>query len=1064
MAVCSKCAEENPDRAVFCLACGTPLSRGDRGRETRKTVTILFCDVSGSTAMGERLDPESTRDIMTRYFHAMRTVIDAHGGTVEKFIGDAVVAVFGVPVVHEDDALRAVRAAAGMRAALAGLNAELERDWGTRIETRIGINTGEVVVGTGDQTVATGDAINTAARLEQNAQPGEILIGEPTYRMVRHAVGAEPVAPIDAKGKSAPLAAYRLVATYDLARDADRRLDSPLIGRAHELQLAQQAFERAVRERSCSLFTVFGSPGVGKSRLAHEVLAGVEGRATVCRGRCLAYGRGITFWPLAEIVRDLTGVVDDDTVAESQAKITQLAQGGPNDRIIAERVAGLIGLGEASAIAEEAFWAVRKMFESIATQRPLVIVFDDIQWAEPTLLDLIEHIADWADDAPILLLCLARPELLEGRPGWGGGKLNAASIRLEPLRDDESANLIVNLLGGLELPARVLKRIADASGGTPLFVEEMAAMLVDDGYLTRQDGSWVAAAPLDDVPVPATISALLAARLDRLTPPERRAIEAASVVGKEFSIDAVSELIGEDDRPSARAAVMALVRKDIVRPLHSRTADDESFHFRHILIRNSAYNAIPKQERSRMHEAFAVWLTHRFRDRLAEYEEIVGYHLEQAFETRAALGPAGEAGRALARRASDALAAAGRRAMSRGDDNAGRDLLGRARGLLGDAAPAGIIFHFARAVRFFDAKQAEALFGEAVAAARAEGDREIEWRARVEEVYAHAQTSSGVGVVPEATQIVLEAIAVLEEAGSDAGCAEAWTVLAECHNSIGEHVQMLAAAERAIVFARRCGDERLEFYAQRLAGSALKWGPMPVVEFVTRAESLLESADSPLLRAAALRALAGARALAGDFGEARQLGQESLAMFVELGHTFAIATQGFGRGEDELLAGRYAEAEEIVRESCDALERIGEVGLLSTLVCGHGEALIELGRIAEAEESSIRGEQLGTLDDYATQILWRSLRAKVRARQGRFDEAIALARDAVAIAETTQGLRWQADSIDTLAEVLEAATRTQEALHAARDALARYERKGIVLRIARTRDRVARLEAATSTS
>jgi class 3 adenylate cyclase/tetratricopeptide (TPR) repeat protein len=1062
MVVCSKCGEQNPEHAAFCLACGASLSQSDHQRETRKTVTILFCDVTGSTAMGERLDPESTRDIMTRYFDVMRIVIDAHGGTVEKFIGDAVVAVFGVPVVHEDDALRAVRAAAEMRTALAGLNIDLERDWGTRIETRIGINTGEVVAGAGDQTVATGDAINTAARLEQNAQPGEILIGEPTYRMVRHAVRAEPASAIDAKGKADPLAAYRLVATYDVARDANRRLDSPLIGRTHELQLAQQAFERAVRERSCSLFTVFGSPGVGKSRLVQELLADVEGRATVCRGRCLAYGRGITFWPLAEILRDLTGLVDDETVAESQAKITQLAQGLPNDRIVAERVAGLIGLGEASAIPEEAFWAVRKMFEAIATRRPLVIVFDDIQWAEPTLLDLIEHIADWSDDAPILLLCLARPELLEGRPGWGGGKLNAASIRLEPLREDESATLIINLLGGLELPAHVLQRIADASGGTPLFVEEMAAMLVDGGYLSRQNGSWVATTALDDIPIPATISALLAARLDRLAPPERRAIEAASVIGKEFWIDAVIALTAEDARVAARAAVMALVRKDIVRPDHSRNADDDAFQFRHILIRNSAYNAIPKQERARMHEAFAVWLTHRFQDRLAEYEEIVGYHLEQAFEARAALGPAREAARALARRASEALAAAGRRALSRGDENAGGDLLGRARVLLGDAAPASIMFDFARSVRFSDAKRAEALFAEAVTTARAEGDLQLEWRARVEEVGAHVQTVSGVDVVPAAMNIVREAIAVLQESGNDAGCADAWTLLAECHNSIGELTEMSTAAERAIVFARRSGDERSEYLAQRMLATELKWGRTPVADFATRAQALVESATSPLLRAGALWALAGARAQAGDFEEARRLGLESHAVFVDLGHAMAIATRGFGRGDDELLAGRYADAEEILRESCDALARIGEVGLLSTLVSVHGQALLELGRIDEAEECSIRGEQLSALDDLATQVYWRSLRARVRARQGRFDEAIALAREAVSLAESTQALLWQADSLGMLAEVLEAATWTQEALDVAREALARYERKGVVPRIARTRDHIARLEAAIS--
>lgn len=1062
MSGCSNCGEENPERARFCLACGAALPQAESQRDVRKTVTILFCDVTGSTAMGEKLDPESVRNVMTRYFDAMRAVIDSHGGTVEKFIGDAVMAVFGVPIVHEDDALRAVRAAVEMRTALAELNADLERDWGTRIQTRIGINTGEVVAGAGAQTVATGDAVNTAARLEQNAQPGEILIGEPTYRMVRHAVRAERVDAIDAKGKSAPLSAYRLVETYDVAHDAGRRLDSPLVGRTHELQLAEEAFERAVRERSCSLFTVFGSPGVGKSRLAQEVLARVDGRATVCRGRCLPYGRGITFWPLGEIVRDLAGLAGDETAADALAKIAKLTEGDRNEHIIAGGVAGLIGLADASAMAmaEEGFWAVRKMFESIARRHPLVVVFDDIHWAEPGLLDMIEHIIDWADDAPILLMCLARADLLEGRPGWGGGKQNATSVRLEPLRDEESETLIANLLGGLDLPAGVLKRITDAAGGTPLFVEEMAGMLVDDGFLKREKGSWKVVAAIDDVPVPATISALLDARLDRLLPEERRAIQAASIIGKEFWIDAVTALVPEDARADTRDAVRSLVRKDVVRPDRSQTGGDDAFQFRHILVRNSAYNAIPKLERARLHEAFAVWLTNRFGDRLAEYEEIVGYHLEQAFEARVALGPADADARVLARRASQSLAASGRRALARGDDTAGRDLLGRARALLGEAAPASVIFDFARSVRFSDAPHAEALFAEAVEAARSEGDQQLEWRARVAETSAHLQTASGVDVVLEAKQVAHEAIEVLESAGNDAGCADAWSLLAECHNPIGEHTQMLAAAERAIEFARRVGDERSEYFASRSMVTALMFGPTPVADFLAWAERWRESSQSPLLKASALRVLAGALAQSGAFEEARQLGQQSHALFVDLGQTLPIASQGFGRGQNEMWAGEYTEAEGILRESCDALGLIGEVGLLSTLLCVHGEALYEVGRIDEAEECSIRGEQLGRLDDLATQIYWRKLRARVRARQGHFDEAIALAREAVSIAEPTQGLLWQAEAIRALAEVLEAAGRTPEALEAARDALARYERKGIVPIVDRTRARVARLQAA----
>ena len=1063
MAICSNCGENNPDRARFCLACGAALPVVEEIRDVRKTVTVLFCDVTGSTAMGEKLDPESLRTVMTRYFGEMKTVIESHGGKVEKFIGDAVMAVFGVPVLHEDDALRAVRAAAGMRSALERLNEELERDWGTRIQTRTGVNTGEVVAGTGDQTIATGDAVNTAARLEQHAAPGEILLGEPTYALVRQAVRVEAVAPIDAKGKASPVTAYRLLGVFDVTRDAGRRLDSPLVGRDHELQLAEEAFARLARERSCHLFTIFGSAGVGKSRLTQEVLGRVETRATVCRGRCLPYGRGITFWPLAEIVHDLAGLTGDETPADVQTKITKLVEGDPSERVIAERVAGLIGLGDASTITEEAFWAVRKMFESLGRDRPLVVIFDDIHWAEPTLLDLIENIADWANDSAIMLLCLARPELLEARPGWAGGKVNASSIRLEPLQEDESATLIANLLGGLNLPAAVLGRINEASGGTPLFVEEMIGILVDDGMLVLEEGAWKVSTAIDNVPVPPTITALLAARIDRLSAPERRTVEAASVVGKEFWFDSVNALIPEPERAATSQAVMSLVRKDVFRPDRSHVGGEDAYRFRHILIRNAAYNGISKSERARLHEEFATWLEERFHDRLSEYEEIVGYHLEQAYETRASLGAADAGARSLALRAAASLASSGRRAFARGDDNAAQDLLGRARALAGDEAPAELLFDFARTIRYRHAVDSVDLFDEAAAAARAEGDRGLEWRAHVEGRHAHVRTLSGVELVPETKRLAREAIVVFEQLGDHAGSAAAWVLLADCHNSVGEQSEMLAAADRATEYARLVGDDAAEFFAARMVMSALSWGPAPVSEYLSRSKQLMEESHrSPLLEASAMRARSLALSLAGRFDEGRSLSRRGMELYTELGQTIAIASRGFTDGQNEILAGEFAVAEEIIRESCDSLERIGEFGLLSTLVNVYGEVLLELGRVDEADACSMRGEQLGALDDLATQIYWRRLRAKVRARQGREEEALALGREAVAIAERTQGLRWQAETLESVAEVLEVIGRPDEAIAVARDALERYERKGIVPSIERARTRIARLEATPS--
>jgi class 3 adenylate cyclase len=487
--LCAECGQENPEGARFCSACGASLVEAAPAREFRKTVTVLFCDVAGSTALGESLDPEPLRALLAGYFERMKGIVEGHGGTVEKFIGDAVMAVFGVPAVHEDDALRALRAAVEMREALGQLE----------IEGRIGVNTGEVVTGT-EERLATGDAVNVAARLEQAARPGEILIGETTFRLTRDAAEVEPLEPLALKGKSDSLAAFRLLGVREGAPAFARRLDAPMVGRERERQLLGQAFERSRDEQACQLFTMLGPGGIGKSRLVQEFVAAVENAATVVFGRCLPYGEGITYWPLLEVLEGLG---------------RELEIGAP----------------------EETAWAARKLFEEVAAERPLVIVFDDIQWAEPTLLDLIEHVADLSRDAPIVLLCVARPELLDARPGWGGGKLNATTILLEPLSEEEVRELVANLLDRAELPRDVLHRLEEAAEGNPLFVEEMLAMLAEDGT-----GG--------EIEVPPTIQALLAARLDRLEAAERDVLGRASVEGKVFHAGGVVTLTPDDLRPA----------------------------------------------------------------------------------------------------------------------------------------------------------------------------------------------------------------------------------------------------------------------------------------------------------------------------------------------------------------------------------------------------------------------------------------------------------------------------------------------------------------------------------
>src|SRR6266511_2891267 len=510
MVVCPECGHENPDGARFCNECATSLDAAPTPRETRKTVTVLFCDVAGYTETGERLDPEALRRLQSRYFDDARVALERHGATVEKFIGDAVMAVFGTPQLHEDDALRAVRAALELRKAIEELG----------LEARIGINTGEVVAGSGDALV-TGDSVNVAARLEQAAEPGVILIGELTQRLLSGAVTSELAGPVEAKGNAEPLRAWRLV---DVRADAEadpRRLDSPLVGREREHAALRQAYDRAAQERSCHLFTILGAAGVGKSRLAAELVAEVRVRARVATGRCLPYGEGITYWPLHELLID----VDDERARPAQ-ELLKAELSSP----------------------EELFLIVRKLLETLAREQPLLVVFDDVHWADPTFLDLVDHVSDLSRDAPILLVCLARPDLLDQRPGWGGGKLNATSVLLEPLAEEDCERLISSFLGQSELEQEARSRILEAAEGNPLFVEEMLEMLIDDGLLERNNGSWVASRDLSEVAVPPTIQALLAARLDRLSDEERAVAQRGAVEGKVFHHGAVSELAPESIR------------------------------------------------------------------------------------------------------------------------------------------------------------------------------------------------------------------------------------------------------------------------------------------------------------------------------------------------------------------------------------------------------------------------------------------------------------------------------------------------------------------------------------
>ena len=598
----------------------------------RKTVTLVFCDVADSTPLGERLDPEALRGVWSTYHETARAVLERHGATIEKFVGDAVLAVFGIPVVHEDDALRAVRAAVELRDEISILNDTLEETYGVRIQVRTGVNTGEVIAGDPEQgqAFATGDAVVVAQRLEAAAPGGEILVAESTLRLVRDAVTAERIPPLELKGKSEAVVAWKLLDVDPGAAGVTRRMDSPLVGRAEELAQLRAELERAVAERTCRVVTIVGEPGVGKSRLAAELIASGGEAVLALEGKCLPYGTGITYWPLVEMARRLD--------------LGEILAGEDDGELVRGRVLEAIGRAEPRSRSDELFWAVRRLLETLALERPLVVVVDDIQWAEPAFLDLIEYLAGWSRDAPILLLCLARPDLAELRPARAG----SLTLQLAPLDRDESKQLLEHLAGPLD-PAAA-EAVRRATGGNPLFLEEMLRMLVEDGLLVERDGRLQALSEVDSLRVPGTVQAVLAARLDLLEAAELAVLQRAAVIGQMFLWAAVADLTPPDEIDEVARHLQSLVRKQLIRPDRRTYAGQDGFRFGHILIRDAAYDSMPKRSRAELHERFAGWMELRAGER-SDLDEILGHHLEQAHAYRLELGPAGEAEAALAARA-----------------------------------------------------------------------------------------------------------------------------------------------------------------------------------------------------------------------------------------------------------------------------------------------------------------------------------------------------------------------------------------------------------------------------
>jgi class 3 adenylate cyclase len=1052
---CPNCGEENSERAKFCSNCATPLTAAALpSGEVRKTVSVLFADIVSSTSRAEQIDPESTRRMLARYFDVMRRVVERHGGTVEKFIGDAVMAVFGIPFLHEDDSLRAVRAAHELGIAVAALNDELSGAGWPPISLRVGVNTGEVVAGdsAASQTLVTGDAVNVAARLEQAASPGEVVMGASTYRLVREAIDAEPIPALELKGKADPVEAYRLIGLKE--QQPVRRHDTQLVGRQSELRMLGEAFERAKREEACHLFTLLGSAGVGKSRLIHEFLLLVGAGAQVLRARCLPYGEGITFWPIAELAQAAAGINPADAAETARGKLESLLERADERDSIVDRVAGAIGLSESVVASEEIFWGVRKLLEAIAQDKPLIVVIDDLHWAEPTMLDLVEHIADWSHEAPILLLAIARPEMLDARPHWGGGKMNATTILLEPLSGEDSAALVGNLINDEALARAVQGRIGETAEGNPLFVEELVAMLVDEGVLRRVNGGWQADADLSQVHVPPTVSALVAARLDRLEPSERDLIGRASVVGKVFQRSAVTELSPPERREELGSRLMTLVRKELVRPDRSGTTGDEAFRFRHILVRDAAYGSLPKEQRADLHARFAAWLEAIAGKRQLEYEEVMAYHLEQSHRYRSELGLTDELTRSLAARAAALLRSSGLRALSRHDPPAAANLLSRAVALLDDEHDRGELrMHLAGLVVVEgDFSRGEAIYDEVRATARRAGDDLLEMRAELEWLGWRQM------IDPSADEADLLRLADRVEAragqlGEKSGIIAAQLARAQASHMRCRWMDDLAAVERALELLKPEDNPRLWFDSTAELCSALRSGPVPAAEAIERIDNANWGSGMGGNEARAFFA-SGLFAMLGRFEEARELAAASREYLQERGMRLRVG----GTAEAAIiedLAGNLEGADRTYAEGIEILGPMGETGVLSTLAAMRAMVLYRLGRREETEEAIRLAQQTGAPTDIATNVYWRLPAAQLAADDGRLADAERLIGEAVERIEPTDFLEARGATFGALAHVRARAGDRDGWQAALEHALTEHEQKGNLVMAARVRDQLA---------
>ncbi len=838
----------------------------------RKLATVLFVDLVSSTELLADADPEVVRRRVSRFFDQVSHCIITHGGTVEKFAGDAVMAAFGVPLAHEDDAERAVRAAL----------ATLDRVHELGFQARIGIESGEVVADDVESTFATGEAVNLASRLQAAAGSNEILIGPGAASLVRGRVELESLGPLELRGWREPVAAHRVVCAVELSEPL-RSLTAPLVGRESELELLENTYERTVRDRRAALFTIYGDPGVGKSRLAREFVAGLEG-ATVLIGRCLPYGEGVTYWPLAEMVKASSGITDDDPLDEAQKKLRDYCE----DDAVADLLGLAVGVLEAvegERAQQDIAWAARAWAEQLAEAQPLVLVFEDVHWGEEPLLELLEHLASWVREAPLLLVCLARPELLDVRPSWGGGRVRATTLELEPLQAEESAELVEALTRELELPVDTLAVLAKTEGN-PLFVEETIRMLAERPRSGAER-------------IPDTLQALIAARIDRLPAGPRIILQRSSVMGRIFMHGALTKLTPE--LTDVDAALDELLLRDlVVREPRATISGEQAYKFKHVMIREVAYSGLSKSSRADLHHAYAEWLGERAHD---EVLEIRAFHLDQAARLLTELD--GVAPDDLREEAAQALTKAGHRALSREAFRSARKLLLRAVEL----APSLDRRYLAgrAAWRLTDYPAVVAEMGEVAADAERSGDTKVQGRALAalsEAVLYHRADAV------TARRHVEKAIAVLEGEPPEIRF-ESLRVAAQVAQWLGDYTEFEHWEKKALTAAREADRKDLEVIAVRglIDASVIRLELAQAAPLLLRALELAEESGSLFSRASALSVKGWLELISERPAEAEEDYAAARALYAELGNSTREAATVMMLGRAAFAQGEFDRAE-----------------------------------------------------------------------------------------------------------------------------------------------------------